>query len=489
MTAPPDTITVSRLRATLASLGEGVIATDLHATVVELNPEAERLTGWTGTEARGQPLDTVFSLLDERTATPVTGLAQTVLRHGAVVGGSDTLLVARDGTRRPVAHTAAPIRDEIGAIQGVALVFSDQTTQQAAQRALRASEERLRLALAAAHQGLYDLNLQTGECVVSPEYARLLGEDPSSFREDYAAWVARMHPDDRPAVRQAYEDYVAGRRSEHRIEYRQRAAGGQWKWLLSVGRLAARSADGRPLRLLGTHTDISARKDAEAALRDSLHEKEALLREVHHRVKNNLQIISSLLRLEAAGIDHPLTRAVLQDMQHRIRSMALLHETLYRSDNLARVHLRPYLERLCAQLFRSLLRQPGAVQLHLDIAPVRLDPAQAIPCGLIVNELVSNSLKHAFPGGAGGAVHVELQPLPPSPEFRLSVRDTGVGLPATLEPDRLRSLGLQLVSDLTRQLEGTLAIERGPGARFTITFRPAGEPEARAEARPGSLTT
>lgn len=488
MTSPPDPITVSRLRATLASLGEGVITTDLHGDVLELNPEAERLTGWTGTEARGQPLETVFSLLDERSATPLAGLAQTVLRHGAVVGGSDALLVARDGSRRPVAHNAAPIRDESGAIQGVALVFSDQTAPQAAQRALRTSEERLRLALAAAHQGLYDLNLQTGECVVSPEYARLLGEDPASFHEDYAAWVARTHPDDRPAVRQAYEDYLAGRRTEHRIEYRQRTADGRWKWLLSVGQLVARSADGRPLRLLGTHTDISARKHAEAALRDSLHEKEALLREVHHRVKNNLQIISSLLRLEAAGIHHPLTRAVLQDMQHRIRSMALLHETLYHADNLARVPLRPYLERLCAQLFRSIAGQPGTVQLHLDIAPVWLDPAQAIPCGLIVNELVSNSLKHAFPQGASGEVRVALQPLHPRPELRLSVRDTGVGLPDTFDPDHLRSLGLQLVTDLTRQLEGTLAIEPGPGAHFTITFRPAAAPGACAETPPGTLT-
>jgi PAS domain S-box-containing protein len=277
MSAPEETMLVSRLRATLASLGEGVVTTDTHGVVVELNPEAERLTGWTGTEARGQPLETVFSLLDERTATPLTGLAQTVLRHGAVVGGGDTVLVARDGTRRPVAHNAAPIRDEAGTIQGVALVCSDQTAQQTAQRALRASEERLRLALAAANQGLYDLDLQTGECVVSPEYARLLGEDPASFRESYPAWEARLHPDDRPTLRQAFAEYLAGQRVEHRVEYRQQTVDGQWKWLLSVGRLVARSADGRPLRLLGTHTDISARKHTEEALRDSLREKETLL--------------------------------------------------------------------------------------------------------------------------------------------------------------------------------------------------------------------
>ena len=128
---------------------------------------------------------------------------------------------------------------------------------------LRDNEERLRLAMAAASQGLYDLNVQTGECIVSPEYALMLGYDPADFRETNAAWRERLHPDDREAVYTAYSDYVEGRRDQYRIEFRQRTKDGEWKWILSLGSLVARLADGRPLRMLGTHTDITERKLAE----------------------------------------------------------------------------------------------------------------------------------------------------------------------------------------------------------------------------------
>jgi two-component system cell cycle sensor histidine kinase/response regulator CckA len=149
-------------------------------------------------------------------------------------------------------------------------ILSDQATHRAAERALRESEERLRLALAAAGQGLYDLDVQTGACVVSPEYARMLGYDPAEFRESNAAWRARLHPDDVGPVTQNLEEYLAGRCEEYRVEFRQRTKHGGWKWILSHGRVVARSADGRPLRMLGTHTDITERKEAALRLAESV---------------------------------------------------------------------------------------------------------------------------------------------------------------------------------------------------------------------------
>jgi PAS domain S-box-containing protein len=145
-------------------------------------------------------------------------------------------------------------------------ILADQQSAARSLDAVRESEERLRLALAAADQGLYDLNVQTGEAVVSPEYARMLGYDPARFHETNAAWRERLHPDDLGPVSQVYEDYVAGRLDEYRVEFRQRTRHGGWKWILSLGKLVSRSADGRPLRMLGTHTDITARKQAEAEL-------------------------------------------------------------------------------------------------------------------------------------------------------------------------------------------------------------------------------
>jgi two-component sensor histidine kinase/putative methionine-R-sulfoxide reductase with GAF domain len=213
------------------------------------------------------------------------------------------------------------------------------------------------------------------------------------------------------------------------------------------------------------------KEKAEEALVASLREKEALLKEVHHRVKNNLQVIASLLRLEGRRIEHPITQSVLKEMQGRIQSMALLHETLYRSGNFATVDLASYLTQLAQQLFRSLASQTGAVGLELALEPALLQIDQAIPCGLIVNELASNSLKHGFPDGRAGTVRIGLRSVDGGEALSLSVSDNGVGLPENFDPHQRRSLGLQLVSDLARQIQGSLVIGPGPEARFEVTFK------------------
>jgi two-component sensor histidine kinase len=229
--------------------------------------------------------------------------------------------------------------------------------------------------------------------------------------------------------------------------------------------------------------DITERKRTQGALRELLREKDSLLKEVHHRVKNNLQVISSLIRLQATQVNHPVAQAALRDMQNRIGSMALLHETLYQSESFARVDLAAYLRSLCTQLFHSLVADPKSIQLQVDVASVDLDVNQAVPCGLLVNELVSNSLKHAFPQGGGGEIRVEFHPVDGGPAVRLRVADNGVGLPADFDLRQARSLGLQLVSDLVGQLQGRLEIGRGPGAVFEVVFTPqtVGPPEVSHE--------
>lgn len=541
---------------------------------------------------------------------------------------------------------------------GLALVWRDQQArsgraQVALSDALRESEERLRLALNAANQGTYDLNVQTGEAVVSPEYASMLGYDPATFHETNDAWIDRLHPEDRASTVAAYSDYIAGRTADYRVEFRQRRRTGDWQWVLSIGRVVSRTPDGRPLRMLGTHTDITQRKLAEVrtqrlsryyaalsecneaivrcvnetelfpkvceaavthggmamawvgltdpvtglvtpvasfgfgtdyltgiqistdadspfgrgptgtavrenracwiddfrqsantepwhgraepfgwrasvglpltrngqpvgsltiytfdahafdddsrrlliqmaadisfamdtfarnaermasaeALLRSVREKEALLREVHHRVKNNMQIITSMVRLESGRSGHAAVKAVLGEMKNRILSMALLHETLYRSGDLATVDLSAYLAQLANQLLRTLPPAPGRITLRLDLAPVATSPDDAIPCGLIVNELMCNAIKHAFPDGRSGEIAVSLQCVAGGPELRLSVSDNGVGLPPDFQERSAQSLGLHLVSDLARQLRGTVSITgSADGACVAICF-------------------
>jgi two-component sensor histidine kinase len=160
---------------------------------------------------------------------------------------------------------------------------------------------------------------------------------------------------------------------------------------------------------------------------------------------------------------------VLGEMQGRIRSMALLHESLYRTGTFASVELGAYLKQLCTQAFRSSAQQNGGVQLVLDLAPMQVTLDQATPCGLLVNELISNCLKHGFPQGRTGEVRVALTPME-GPQWSLSVRDNGAGLPRDFEVRRTTSLGLQLVSDLAQQLGARLEVGPGPGAAFTVIF-------------------
>jgi len=235
--------------------------------------------------------------------------------------------------------------------------------------------------------------------------------------------------------------------------------------------------DSQPALQTAAH-DITERKRAELALTDSLRDKEVLLNEVHHRVKNNLQVISSLLRLEAGRSRQPETTWVMQEMQGRIHTMALLHETLYRSGSFASVNLADYLQHIATQVFRA--QSNGKLQLQLALSALQVSMELAAPCGLLVNELISNGLKHAFPDGRQGELTVSLQPVSPllgsDQTWCLRVSDNGVGLPADFEQRRDQSLGLQLAGDLARQLGSVLDIQSGTdattGACFTVLFTP-----------------
>ncbi len=217
--------------------------------------------------------------------------------------------------------------------------------------------------------------------------------------------------------------------------------------------------------------EITVRQRGEAKLLASLSEKEILIKEVHHRVKNNLQIVSSLLNLQWANAKDPTLLAALRDNQSRIQSMALVHEHLYLSKNLAELDFAAFVHALVNSLFQS-LRSPGApVTLKLDMEPVLIGVHTAIPCALIINELVTNALKHAFPRQHDGQIRIALHPAPDG-RTQLTIQDNGVGLPPTVDLHRTSSLGLQLVTSLTSQIKGTLEVTREAGTRFTIFFPP-----------------
>ena len=219
----------------------------------------------------------------------------------------------------------------------------------------------------------------------------------------------------------------------------------------------------------GIVEDITERKEAEELLKISLVEKEVLLREIHHRVKNNLQIISSLLNLQSRHVEDEPALDMFQESRNRVRSMALVHEKLYRSDDLAKVNFCEYIRSLGRHLIISYGTNSTAIDLDVSVKDVFLDINTSIPCGLIINELISNSLKHAFSGRKKGKIRVVLQS-EKNGMYKLVVSDDGVGLPKNLDAKKTESLGLQLVTMLVEQLQGTLNIDNNKGTSFEIVF-------------------
>ena len=234
--------------------------------------------------------------------------------------------------------------------------------------------------------------------------------------------------------------------------------------------------DGKPMYLAGYSIDVTSRKLAGDIIKAALKEKEVLLKEVHHRVKNNLQVVSSLLNLQANKIADKTTKETLEQSRNRIRSIALVHEKLYQTGNFAEINIKEYSRSLVSELFRVYVADPQKIHIRTEIEDVNIPLMYAIPCGLILNEIISNSLKYAFPADTifktNPEIFIELKTLP-NKNLQLCAGDNGIGLPADYQHTDSSSLGLYLIRILaTEQLDGEIEIDTEKGTIFTITFNP-----------------
>jgi two-component sensor histidine kinase len=216
--------------------------------------------------------------------------------------------------------------------------------------------------------------------------------------------------------------------------------------------------------------DITERKRAEEDIVRSLEEKEIMLKEIHHRVKNNLQIISSLFRLQSTYVTDPAAIKCLKDSKDRVNSLALIHEKLYGSKDFTRIDFSSYIQQLANHLYQAYGLSVNDIKLNLKAHVLFLRIDTAIPCGLILNELLSNSLKHAFPNGRKGEIGIDFFS-DSQGNYILVIKDNGVGMPADLDVSKTESLGLQLVTTLTRQINGNLELNKNAGTEFKIIFK------------------
>ena len=346
-------------------------------------------------------------------------------------------------------------------------IICDVTDQLRAQQARRRSEAKLQEAQEIARLGYWELDTRTGYVSWSPQVSKMLDWKGPSDRIPFGSVLALLHKDDRERVVSNIHRSV-DRKEPYDLQFRIVLGGNQIRHVHGRGKLSS----GSPHSLAGTILDITELKHTQDALQQSLHEKEVLLKEIHHRVKNNLQVISCLLNIQAesASCKGEAAAAALQDSERRVISMALIHERLYGSSLVNRIDFADYTRTLVEDLLATCIS--GAhVSASFSLKPVHLSVEQAIPCGLILNELVTNALKHAYPRGSEGEIRIELFESG-SGLVTLSISDKGRGMPPAFDLPSSASLGLTIVNLLSKQIGGSFrVVPSNPGSSFQITFR------------------
>ncbi len=362
--------------------------------------------------------------------------------------------------------------EEIQLAQTVANYLSVSITRKQAELALLASESRFRTIVDNLPGIVYRCyaDEQWTTLFISDSIEAITGYPSSSFRCRRDC-IQHVIPEDREKFNRIVESAIVARQP-FELEYRIFHANGNIKWLYEKGQ-GFWDNYGNLLYLDGAIFDVSDRKASELKLQQSLHEKEVLLKEIHHRVKNNLQIVFGLLELQARSIHDPQIKDLFEESQNRIHSMAMIHEMLYRSSDLSQINFATYLQDLLHSLAQSYNVDAQRISFQIDIETFPLNIELATPCGLIVNELVTNALKHAFPDRRSGNIRLTCHK---SEENRvcLIISDNGIGVPADLNISKIKSLGLQLVYTLTKQLKGTIRLDRLGGTTFQLEFNQLG---------------
>ena len=439
----------------------GHLILDTHGKIVEANLRAGTLLGINRKELIGRPL-APFIARDDR---------DTFHRHCQDVLKTGTRQICEmqlreeTGASHWVYFESLAAHDELGRITHWRTALLDITERKRAEEVMRESEQRFHTMADTAPVLIWMSGLDKVCTYFNQGWFNYTGR--TKEQELGSGWADGVHPEDFDRCLERYTE-AFDRREPFQMEYRLRKADGQYGWLLDHG-VPRFLPNGEFAGYIGSCIDLTEGKDLEDRLRKAVKEKESLLREVHHRVKNNLQMISSLLNLQAASIKDPQVVQLFRECQTRITSIALLHETLHRSNDLSCIRMSNYLRTLAGHVSRSYGVDPKAIVLDLLVEDLTFDIDTAMTCGMIVEELLSNSLKHAYTVGKEGRIQIELQAQDEG-AYLLQVSDDGVGISKDGVQRNPGSLGLELVNLLVDKLEGAVKLQSGPGTAWRIEF-------------------
>lgn len=367
---------------------------------------------------------------------------------------------------RIVRRFSTQIRDHKDHYFGRLFICEDITERKRIENTVKDREEHLSLITDNMLDLIYQANSKGIFEYVSPSIKDLLGYEAKDIigKRDYE-FIGMVHPDDFEVVIDTLQKVIKTLKPD-RVQHRFKHADGHYIWVETIGNPLSNDK-GEFSGAVYITRDITELKNVENQLKSSLEEKEVLLREIHHRVKNNMQIISSLLNLQSRYLNDEKTAYVLKESRNRVRSMAMVHEELYRSHDLSKIDFTDYIQRLISGLFSS-YGVDHLIKPEINVENVFLDIDIAVPCGLIINELVSNSLKHAFMQGQKGKISIKFHP--DGEKYMLIVADDGIGFPEDIDFKNTKTLGLQLVNTLVNQLSGSINIDRDKGTSFKIVF-------------------
>ena len=451
---------IQRLANLVESSDDAIITKDLDGVIISYNKGAERLYGYTAQEVKGK---NISMLTPPHLKKEVKHFIEQI-KNGKRVFHYETKRISKDGREIDISLTLSPIIDQLGKLSGISTIARDISESKKAEEKIKLASKYNRSLIEASLDPLVtigpdgkitDVNSST-ESVTGYSRQELIGTDFSDyFIESEKA---------RKGYQKAFRE---GRVRDYPLEIKNKDG---YATPVLYNASVYKDEFGNVIGVFAAARDVTELKKAENEIKASLNEKELLLKEIHHRVKNNLQIISSLLDLQANYVDDAEAINVLHESQNRVKSMAMIHEMLYQSSDLTSINFSNYIKNLLQDLFYSYGTKSN-IKLIVDLEEVFLNIETAIPCGLIISELVSNSLKYAFPNdNVMGEIFIGL--CSRSQGYELIVSDNGVGLPENIDFNNIESsLGLRLVYMLVKQIEGSIKLEKEKGPVFKIMFK------------------